>query len=72
MIVIGAGPAGALAAHQLARRQLRVLLVEKRAFPRWKICGSCLNGVALKALETAGLGDLLDGLVQLRWRGASS
>lgn len=62
VIVIGAGPAGALAAHQLARRRLRVLLVEKRAFPRWKICGSCLNGVALQALETAGLGDLLDGL----------
>ena len=62
VIVIGAGPAGALAAHQLARRQLRVLLVEKRAFPRWKICGSCLNGVALKALEQAGLGQLLDEL----------
>jgi flavin-dependent dehydrogenase len=62
VIVIGAGPAGALAAHQLARRQLRVLLVEKRVFPRWKICGSCLNGVALRALETAGLGHLLDDL----------
>ena len=62
VIVIGAGPAGALAAHQLARRQLRVLLVEKRTFPRWKICGSCLNGVALRALETAGLGHLLDAL----------
>jgi len=62
VIVIGAGPAGALAAHQLARRQLRVLLVDKRTFPRWKICGSCLNGVALSALETAGLGHLLDAL----------
>jgi len=62
VIVIGAGPAGALAAHRLARCQLRVLLVEKRPFPRWKICGSCLNGVALKALETAGLGDLPDAL----------
>jgi flavin-dependent dehydrogenase len=62
VIVIGAGPAGALAAHQLARRQLRVLLVEKRVFPRWKICGSCLNGVALRALETAGLGHLTDAL----------
>ena len=39
-----------------------MLLVEKRVFPRWKICGSCLNGVALKALETAGLGHLLDDL----------
>ena len=62
VIVIGAGPAGALAAHQLARCQLRVLLVEKRAFPRRKVCGSCLNGVALRALETAGLGHLLDAL----------
>ncbi|WP_231605504.1 NAD(P)/FAD-dependent oxidoreductase [Synechococcus sp. CBW1006] len=60
VIVVGAGPAGALAAHQLARRRLRVLLVEKRAFPRWKVCGSCLNGVALRALEDAGLGHLVD------------
>ncbi|MFZ0407274.1 MAG: FAD-dependent monooxygenase [Cyanobium sp.] len=62
VIVIGAGPAGALAAHQLACRRLRVLLVEKRSFPRWKICGSCLNGVALRALEEAGLGHLVDDL----------
>jgi flavin-dependent dehydrogenase len=62
VIVIGAGPAGALAAHQLARQQLRVLLVEKRAFPRWKICGSCLNGVALRALQQAELGHLLPDL----------
>ena len=62
VVVIGAGPAGALAAHQLARQRLRVLLVEKRAFPRWKICGSCLNGVALRALEQAGLGHLVDDL----------
>jgi flavin-dependent dehydrogenase len=39
-----------------------VLLVEKRAFPRWKVCGSCLNGVALRALEDAGLGHLVDDL----------
>jgi flavin-dependent dehydrogenase len=62
VIVIGAGPAGALAAHQLAGCHLRVLLVEKQVFPRWKICGSCLNGVALGALEQAGLGHLLDEL----------
>jgi flavin-dependent dehydrogenase len=62
VIVLGAGPAGALAAHQLARRQLRVLMVEKRAFPRWKVCGSCLSIQALQALELAGLGDLPSGL----------
>ncbi len=62
VIVLGAGPAGALAAHQLARQGSRVLLVEKRAFPRWKVCGSCLNGLALRALEQAGLGGLVEQL----------
>ena len=62
VIVIGAGPAGALAAHQLSRQRLRVLLVEKRAFPRWKVCGTCLNGVALGALEQAGLSGLVERL----------
>ena len=61
-MVLGAGPAGALAAHQLARRRLRVLLVEKRAFPRWKVCGTCLNGVALGALAEAGLAGLVNRL----------
>jgi len=62
VIVLGAGPAGALAAHQLARQRLRVLLVERRAFPRWKVCGTCLNGLALGALAQAGLPDLVDHL----------
>ena len=48
-IVIGAGPAGAMAARQLALAGRRVLLVEKKRFPRWKICGACLNGQALAA-----------------------
>ena len=42
VIVIGAGVAGGLAAFDCARRGLRVLLVEKRSFPRWKVCGCCL------------------------------
>ena len=29
----------------------RVLLVEKKRFPRWKICGACLNGQALACLR---------------------
>jgi flavin-dependent dehydrogenase len=59
VVVVGAGPAGALAAHGLASRGVRVLLVEQRLFPRWKICGACLSPQALAALKTAGLGDLV-------------
>ncbi len=56
--VIGAGPAGALAAHQLASSGQSVLLVERARFPRRKVCGCCLNPRALHALAAAGLGQL--------------
>jgi flavin-dependent dehydrogenase len=55
-IVIGAGPAGALSAYLLARAGLAVLLVERRALPRRKVCGGCLNARALASLDRAGLG----------------
>jgi len=57
-VVIGAGPAGAVAARELARRGRAVLLVDKSTFPRRKVCGCCLNGNALAALASVGLGDL--------------
>ncbi len=56
--VIGAGPAGSMAARELAAAGARVLLVDRRAFPRDKVCGGCLNGQALAVLRSAGLGDL--------------
>ena len=57
-IVVGAGPAGAVAAVLLARAGRRVLLLDKATFPRRKVCGCCLNGHALSALAAAGLGEL--------------
>ena len=55
-VVIGAGPAGGLAAHALAGAGHSVLLVERSHWPRWKVCGCYLNLNALDALERAGLG----------------
>ena len=55
VVVIGAGVAGAMAALHLARSNLRVLLVEKSAWPREKVCGGCLNAAALHALADAGI-----------------
>ncbi len=57
-IVVGAGPAGALAARGLAAKGVRVLLVDEAHFPRWKVCGCCLNGAALRALDNVGLSKL--------------
>ncbi|MDZ4820354.1 MAG: FAD-dependent monooxygenase [Planctomycetota bacterium] len=61
-IVIGAGPAGAVAARQLAVRGLRVLLVERRSWPRHKVCGGCLNGRAISMLEDIGLSRVLENV----------
>ena len=61
VVVVGAGLAGALAAHGLARSGVRVLLVEQRLFPRWKVCGACLSPQALAALDGAGLAGLVVG-----------
>ncbi len=58
-LVIGAGPAGALAAQRLARGGRRVLLVDAKTFPRDKVCGGCVNARALEVLHEAGLGHVL-------------
>lgn len=58
VVVVGAGPAGAITARQLARRQAAVLLVDRAQFPRGKVCGCYLNGSALATLSDVGLGAL--------------
>jgi flavin-dependent dehydrogenase len=58
--VIGAGPAGALAARQLALRGLRTLLVDRSSFPREKVCGGCISGLGRRILEDVGLAPLLE------------
>lgn len=54
VVVIGGGPAGAVAAKLMAATGLRTLLVEAKRFPRDKVCGGCLNQRALVLLEQAG------------------
>lgn len=58
--VVGAGPAGAMTALELARLGKSVLLLERQRFPRWKVCGATINPRAADALERAGLGTLLE------------
>jgi flavin-dependent dehydrogenase len=60
VIVIGAGPAGAVAARQLALQGLQTLLVERQSWPRIKVCGGCLNGHTLSILKSIGLEQVLE------------
>jgi menaquinone-9 beta-reductase len=61
-VVVGAGPAGAMAARELARKGIDVLLVDRARFPRYKVCGGCLNPRALRLLRKAGLGGMMTRL----------
>src|SRR5262245_6087678 len=58
-LVIGAGPSGAAAAHWLAEAGHRVLVVEKKSFPREKTCGDGLTPRAVRQLHDMGLADPL-------------
>jgi flavin-dependent dehydrogenase len=66
VIVIGAGPAGSLTAREIARSGRRVLLVDKARFPRPKVCGGCLSGIAVEMLNRLGLRHVLDDAVPLK------
>jgi geranylgeranyl reductase family protein len=61
VLVVGGGPAGAASAHWLAQRGHRVLVVEKKRFPRDKTCGDGLTPRAVRQLEDMGLAEALEG-----------
>ncbi len=70
VLVIGGGPAGASAGFWLATAGHRVLVVEKKRFPREKTCGDGLTPRAVKQLHDMGLADRLRG--HLRYDGLRS
>ncbi len=55
VLIVGAGPAGTAAARALSRSGLRVLLVDRRTFPRDKVCGDCLISDTRTALDDLGI-----------------
>jgi flavin-dependent dehydrogenase len=54
-VVVGGSVAGSTAARELARRGLRVALVEKARFPRPKACGEGLLPHGVDALRESGI-----------------
>lgn len=55
VVIVGAGPGGSATAAYLAMSGLDVLLLEKTAFPREKVCGDGLTPRAVKELITLGI-----------------
>jgi flavin-dependent dehydrogenase len=59
-LICGAGPGGSAAAIHLARRGLRVLVVDRARFPRDKACAEYLGPGALRQLGALGVLPALD------------
>lgn len=59
-VIVGAGPAGSVTASLLARQGLRVVLVDRQAFPRDKPCGECLSAQATRVLNRLGMLDAVE------------
>jgi flavin-dependent dehydrogenase len=55
VLIVGAGPAGAVAGAILARAGASVRIVDRAVFPRDKLCGDTLNPGALARLQALGL-----------------
>lgn len=59
-IIVGGGPAGSAAGWALARKGIRVALVERASFPREKVCGDFVEPAGLRILEAMGCSSALD------------
>jgi flavin-dependent dehydrogenase len=62
VLIVGAGPAGAVAGALLARAGARVQILDRSTFPRDKLCGDSLNPGTLAALARVGIAPPGDGL----------
>ena len=61
-VVIGGGPAGSTSALLLARAGWSVALLERKPFPRRKVCGEYLSATNLPLFDALGLGAIFRDL----------
>lgn len=59
-VVIGGGPAGATTALLLARSGWSVALIEKKTFPRTKVCGEFISATSLPLMQELGVRDFYE------------
>src|SRR5580704_16230686 len=60
VVIVGAGPAGAVAATVLARAGARVRILDRSVFPRHKLCGDTVNPGTLALLRRLRMAETID------------
>lgn len=65
VVIVGAGPAGCVAATVLARAGARVVLLDRARFPRDKLCGDSVNPGAVAVLRRLDLDGVLAGAIDI-------
>lgn len=63
VIVVGAGPGGATTATALAQQGHDVLLIDRQAFPRDKICGDAISLGCVQIMNDLGMASKIRGAV---------
>lgn len=71
VVIVGAAPAGSIAALVLARAGKRVALLERTAFPRTKVCGNCVNPSTWEIWSRLGLEESFAALPHQDYSGYS-
>ncbi len=66
VLIVGAGPAGSIAALVLARAGVRVRLVDRTVFPRDKLCGDTINPGTVALLRALNIAErAVDGALPI-------
>src|SRR6202049_2240520 len=60
VLIVGAGPAGTVAATVLARQGARVRIIDRARFPRDKLCGDTVNPGTLAMLRRLRMAERLE------------
>ena len=68
-IVVGGGPGGSATASYLAMEGKKVLLLEKRVWPRDKVCGDAVGGKSLGHVKALGVKATLESTPHFRVTG---
>lgn len=65
VIVVGGGLAGLTSALHLSLHHHQVLLIEKNAYPKHKVCGEYISNEVLPYLKTLGIDPIKEGAKQI-------